>query len=107
MQSSHMSAATSWHIKAQPCAHAMPSRRQLRLACRAARSGNSASAVADKLGSLFSKVGKKAEEEEDRCARSPSVVLLPGRLVGWGVNPMSRCDDTGLNTISQTRGGCE
>ena len=65
-----MASATAWHIKTQPCVHAMPSRRQVRLACRAARKGNSASAVTDKLGSLFSKVGKKDADVEDRCARN-------------------------------------
>ena len=85
MQGSHMASATAWHTKTQPCVHAMPSRRQLRLACRAARNGNSASAVTDKLGSLFSKVGKKAEaEEEDRCARNTAIWLFTV-TIGWVV----------------------
>lgn len=84
MQGSRLFAATTWQVKVQPCVHAKPNRRQLRLACRAADRGNSASAVADKLGNLFSKVGKKAEEEEDRCARKLRLVTIPGWLwAGW------------------------
>ena len=63
-------------VRACPCAHAS-SRRQLRLACRAQRGGGAASAVTDKLGSLFSKAaGKKAVEEEDRCAPLAPLALL-------------------------------
>jgi len=68
LQGSQTSVFGGRGVHACPCAR-VSSRRQLRLACRAQRGSGAASAVTEKLGSLFSKAaGKKAVEEEDRCA---------------------------------------
>ncbi len=107
LQGSQASALGGRGVQPCPCARAS-SRRQLRLACRAQHGSGAASAVTEKLGSLFSKAaGKKAGEEEDRCAprgerRSHCKPCMPQatrRLTG-------PCCRAGSNTTLRTHGGC-